>query len=317
MDRGERSAGHREAGVALVAVLWITALLALLAAGVGSSSRTALRLAGNAAEMAKARAIADGGVHQALFELSTRPGGDPAGDPIADAFWQNGGARMAGSIATDGDVTVRIQDEDGKLDVNAISLELWQGLLSAIGLDDEAARLLADRIGDFRDLDDEALPLGAEDADYVAAGRPQVAADRPFLMLSELRDVLGMTDEVYEQLRPHITVYADVDGLDPARASRRSLEALPGMTSEMAETITTTAPGSDPLAALADSSIGELDAYFLPSRELVFSITSEGRSEQGGRFVRQAIVALDGGGGRTLPFTLYAWRRGQSLSDDF
>ena len=280
-------------GFALVAVLWIIALLALLATGIGSSSRTDIRLAYNAAEQAKAKALADGGVHQALFELSINRKG---------LLWQNGMTSFRHPI-DGGGITVFIRDEDGKLDINVISLDLWRGLLSAIGLDDGAARVLADRIIDFRGPGDSATLRDNEESGYGNG-----AVGRPFLTIAELLDVPGMTSEIYRRLRPHITVYAEVEGLDPARASITSLKALPGMTQKIAEMIAMSPPGTNLLSTIPEDMIADIETYLLPSRELFFSIDALGVSEQGGQFVRKAIVALDGGG-RTLPLTVRAWQR--------
>lgn len=299
-----RSDGRRDRGLALVAVLWVITLLALLAAGVGSSSRTELRLAYNAVERAKAMALADAGIHHALFALLTGDG--EAGEDGSSAY----------RFALDGGgVGVLIRDEDGKIDVNAAPHALIHGLFLAVGLDDDGARMLADRILDFRDADSDAEPLGAEDADYVDAGRSEGAADRPFLAISEVADVLGMTGEIYRTIRPHITVFADADGIDPNRTTRTVLEALPGMTPEVADGFMASGPGDDPLIDLPADIVVDIEDYLLPSRELIFSIEAFAESERGGRFVREAIVALDGAG-RALPATVHLWRRGTPEAAD-
>jgi general secretion pathway protein K len=163
-------------GIALISVLWVTTLLAVMAASFASSARTEARLAYNHEERAKAEALADAGFHRAVFGLLDL---DPA------TAWRAGDAAYSFPVG-DGDVQVWIEDEDGKIDVNAASLELMAGLFMAVGLSDEEARLLADRIGDFRDSDSEPEPLGAEDDAYFSAGRAQGAADRPFATESEL-----------------------------------------------------------------------------------------------------------------------------------
>ena len=296
---------RRRRGMALIAVLWVSSLLALLAAGVGSSSRTDLRLAANLAERAKARAMADAGVHQALFRLLT---------DSEDQVWSQGVIRLEQAIG-DGAVRVAIRDEDAKLDLNVVSTELLRGLFLAVGLPDGEAAALADRIGDFRDEDSELSPLGAEDADYRAAGRPAGAADRPFLEVAELANVLGLTDPIYRRIKPYVTVYADIEGLDPTRAAGATLLALPGMTSRLAAYMTQQAALLDPdgggsPTALPAAAAEKIGTYLVPSRELMFSIDSLGTSAGGGRFLREAVVALDGGA-RELPFTLYAWRQGR------
>ena len=290
-------------GMALIAVLWITSLLALMAAGIGSSSRTAAKLAFNHVENTKARLSADAGVQQAVYGLLTETGVRP---------WQAGGVLNEAVNLNQTEVEIQIRDEDGKIDINVSAPELLQGLFAAAGLTEEQASGLAARLIDYRDKDSDPSPFGAEDADYIAAGRLDGAADRPFRHVAELRDVLGISDEIYRRVSPDLTIYSDAEGVDLFRASKNVLMALPGMTPETLETIlsvSTTPAENDPLLALPDELARPFEDYLLPSRELIFEIKAAGESAGGGRFSRTAIVALDGGRD-DLPFTIYAWTSG-------
>lgn len=298
--RAVRPIRQHPKGVALVAVLWITSLLALMAAGIGSSSRTSAKLAFNAVENTKARWLAEAGVQRAIFDLLT---------DARRQSWPAGGVQRY-ALPLEGDrVVIEIQDEDGKIDLNATSPEILEGLFGAIGLDPEQAAVLASRVVDFRDDDSETEPGGAEDEAYLAAGLVRGAADRPFWRIEELADVLGVTDAVYQRIRPNVTIYSDAEGVDPLRASATTLRALPGMTPEIEAAILESAAAEEPYLDLSDVDLAEVETYMLPSRELIFSIRSLGISEGGGRFVREAIIALDGGLG-DLPFTTYSWQRG-------
>jgi general secretion pathway protein K len=286
-------------GIALISVLWITGLLAVMAASFVSASRTEARLARNQLENAKAQALADAGVQRAALGLL-------ALDP--ERAWRADG-RIYRFALGEGEVQVSIRDEDGKIDLNEGPLELIAGLLIALDLEPEAAQALAERIGDFRDPDHDALPLGAEDPAYVAAGLAAGAADRPFVHEAELVRVLGMSEELYRRVRPHVTVHAGSDGLDFTRATRAVLEALPGITPEIVEGLLATGPFDDPLAAIEDDEVlAQIDLYWLPSREAVFTIRADASTRGGGRFVREAVIELDGTPER--PFLVHAWRRG-------
>jgi general secretion pathway protein K len=286
-------------GIALISVLWITGLLAVMAASFVSTSRTEARLARNQLENAKAQALADAGVQRAALGLL-------ALDP--ERAWRADG-RTYGFALGEGEVQVSIRDEDGKIDLNEGPLELIAGLLIALDLEPEAAQALAERIGDFRDPDHDALPLGAEDPAYVAAGLAAGAADRPFVHEAELVRVLGMSEELYRRVQPHVTVHAGSDGLDPTRATRAVLEALPGITPETVDRLLATGPFDDPLAAIEDDEVlAQIDLYWLPSREAVFTIRADASTRGGGRFVREAVIELDGTPER--PFLVHAWRRG-------
>jgi general secretion pathway protein K len=284
-------------GIALISVLWIAGLLAVMAGSFVSASRTEARLARNQLENAKAQALADAGVQRAALGLL-------ALDP--ERVWRADG-RVYGFALGEGEVQITIRDEDGKIDLNEGPLELLAGLFTALDLEPEAAQALAQRIGDFRDPDHDALPQGAEDPAYLAVGRGDGAADRPFVNEAELVRVLGVTEDVYRRIRPHVTVHAGVDGVDPTRATRAVLEALPGMTPAIVERLM--APDlDDPLAAIDDDEVLEqLDLYWLPSREAVFTVRAEASTPGGGRFVREAVIELDGSPER--PFLVHAWRQ--------
>jgi len=286
-------------GIALISVLWIATLLAVMAASFVSTSRTEARLARNQLENAKAQALADAGVQRAaLGLLELEP----------ERVWRADG-RIYSFALGEGDVAVSIRDEDGKIDLNEGPPELLTGLFTALGLEPEAAEALTERIVDFRDPDSEPLPLGAEDAAYQAAGLPDGAADRPFISVAELGRVLGMNGDLYERIRPHVTVHAGSDGVDPTRATRAVLEALPGVTPAVVERLLAADLDEDPLAAVDDDAVlAQIDLYWLPSREAVFTVRSEGRTAGGGRFVREAVIELDGSPER--PFLVHAWRQG-------
>ena len=153
---------------------------------------------------------------------------------------------------------------------------------------------MADRIGDFRDEDSEPEPLGAEDEAYLGAGLAQGAADQPFATESELLGVLGMTQSLYQQIRPYVTVYSGAEGIDPTRAPRPVLEALPGITPSVVEALLAAGREVDPFSVIEDQELlADLEEYIVPSRELMFTIRALGRTSGGGRFLRQAVIELD------------------------
>jgi general secretion pathway protein K len=286
-------------GIALISVLWVTGLIAVMAASFASSTRTEGRLAHNREENSKAEALADAGVHRAVFGLL---------DFDPETAWQAGDTVYAFSLG-EGEVQVRIEDESGKINLNGAPLQLLTGLFVALGLPEEDAQLMADRIGDFRDEDSEPEPLGAEDEAYFGAGLPEGVADRPFATESELLRVLGMTRRLYEQVRPYVTVYSGAEGIDPTRAPRPVLEALPGITPPVVEALLTAGRGVDPFSLIEDQLlVAALENYFIPSRDLVFTIRALGHTSGGGRFLRQAVIEL--GFSRERPFLVHAWSRG-------
>ncbi len=271
--------------MALVAVLWITGMLALLAAGVGSSGRLSSRLAFNGIDGAKARLLAEAGANRAIYDMLTTD---------VSRSWAADGSRRFMFDLDGNHITVQVRDEDGKIDLNAAPLDMLAGLLRHVGVEEAAARDLAQRISDRRD--------GSNASDE--------GVDRPFRQIAELATVPGMTEILVKRLRPHVTIYSEAEGIDPLRASTAVLMALPGMTPEILTAVRSDASSvDDALSALPSDLVAPFEDYLLPSRELVFEIRALAQTKEGGRFLLETVVGLDGGLIRQ-PFTTYLWRRG-------
>src|SRR5262245_31948315 len=63
----------KEHGVALIAVLWLLALLSIIAALLSSQTRSDARIARNTADQAVVRAAADAGIERAILDLISYP----------------------------------------------------------------------------------------------------------------------------------------------------------------------------------------------------------------------------------------------------
>ena len=285
-------------GIALISVLWITTLLAVIAASFTSSARTEGQLARNMVENAKAEALADGAVHRAVLGIL---------DLEPERAWRTDGTAYRIDYG-EGAVVVRIFDEDAKVDLNGAPPELLAGLFRLLGLDEDQAATLADRIVDYRDEDDEPGPDGAEDPEYFAAGREDGALDRMLVVEAELMGVLGMSEPLYQRLRPFVTVYSGAEGIDPSRASPEVLRAVPGMTPEFVAAIRAAGPDGDPFELIDDEALFDIEVYFVPSREIMFRVVAEARTAGGGVFVREAVLELSGV--PEQPFMVHAWYRG-------
>jgi general secretion pathway protein K len=214
----------RSAGIALVAALWLTVLLTVIASGFAFSMRGEALAARNALSRAQAEAAADGAVERTVFELS-RPRN------IAGAWVPDGEPRQW----QDGDIVLRATavDESSKIDLNAAPEPLLRGLLQQVGgLDADAAQHVVEAIADWKDADDLRRPNGAEAPDYKAADRKYVPSNAPFESVGELRRVLGVTPEVYAKVAGSLTVYSRQPGINATTASREVLLAIPGVTPE-------------------------------------------------------------------------------------
>ena len=207
-------------GVALVGVLWLLVLLSLIALNLSTGSRTELQLASNARLAASARHVAEAGVNWGVWSLMQA---DTAG------WLADGSVR---SLELDGvSVEVALFDEQGKIDLNEADPLLLVGLFESVGLSEREALAQADAILDWRDEDELLRPAGAEEEQYRAAGLLG-PANQPFEQVEELRQVLGMSEALYQQVLPALTLLSNKAEVNPMVAPREVLLALPGIRPE-------------------------------------------------------------------------------------
>ncbi len=213
MARRRTGAVNRERGFILVMVLWAIIVLSLMAAGFAAMTRAKIRTTAGHAELAAAEALADAGVNLALLSLM----GSKAALPASPRFAADGETRLC---VFDGGarLAIRIEDEAGKVDLNAAGEPALVALFVALGTGPETARSYAQRILDYRDGDREPRADGAEEAAYLAVGRLK-PKNAPFDTVEELEQVLGLPAEIARGARSYLTVTSRLNGIDPEKAA--------------------------------------------------------------------------------------------------
>ena len=296
-------APFRQRGVALVLVIWLAALLMVIASSFIFAARTDSLVIRNTLSMVRAEAVADAAVHRAVFETYRSDN--------APEIWKRDGAPREWSF--DGvSVVVELRDESAKIDVNTASDALLRGLLVSVGLEDGEADKLLDAILDWRDQDTLRRPNGAEEPEYRAAGLTYAPANSPFQAIEELQLVLGMRPDIYRRLAPLATVYSRQAGVYPNTAPREVLMAIPGMTSEVVDAYLERREAAR-AAGQPIPSFPEAGAYSGPPTSLIASIRATARLEDGTVFVRDAVALL-----RPTPqrqVTFLAWRAATAPDD--
>jgi general secretion pathway protein K len=221
-------AGRRnERGWALISVLWTTAMLGMMAAATQDLTVTSVRTERRALARDHLEDDLDAAVARAVLALD---------DSRVDQRWRVDGYPY--TFTYDGiPMTVSIQDEDGKFDLNEADDDTLAPLFQSAGMDANHAAQLADRIVEWRSeltSDDIHTLHGGSDADYAAAGLPWRPRHGDFQSVSELRLVLGMTPALFARIRPAITVYSRNDSPDEDVAPQIVLNALyPGNSTQV------------------------------------------------------------------------------------
>lgn len=149
-------------------------------------------------------------------------------DTRAEKRWRVDGVSRT-VVLDDIPVTLSIQDEGGKIDINASSRDVFVRLFQSVGLDPETASILADRILDWRESNNLAHLNGSTDEDYRANGSRFHPRHGPFQSVGEVKMVFGMTPEIFEKIRPALTVYSQSQNVNRQTAPREVLLTLPGM----------------------------------------------------------------------------------------
>ncbi|MGH8713291.1 MAG: general secretion pathway protein GspK [Casimicrobiaceae bacterium] len=284
-------------GIALVLVLWLTALLTVIAGSFAYAMRNEAQAARNTVSQAQARALADGAVARTVFELMrprTLPGVWTADGTVH--VWDDNGSRVAASAV----------DESGKIDLNAATDPLLRGLLQTAGqLDADTASRFVDVIGDWKDADELRRPNGAEASDYRAAGLTYKPANAAFETVAELQRVLGMTPALYARLAGSLTVHSGAAAINPQFASRTVLMALPGATDAIVDTYV--AQRAAALAARQPLPVLPLGGAGVPVN--VWRVRAEVTAPDGVVFVRESVQRPNPD--PRHPLTVLEWQEGE------
>lgn len=170
----------RPAGFALVAVLWLIAILAL-------ASVTTLRVISFDMQLATAKVHGSRAYH--LAEMGIAIGSNAIiqrDDPLLHRIDE----------ANNEEYHVSLHSEGARFNINSLVLSEDKTLLRSIfihwGLDLDSAQALTDAFTDWVDGDDEVALNGAEIKEYEKLGRINQPFNRPFYDVAEMSLVLGM-----------------------------------------------------------------------------------------------------------------------------
>lgn len=218
-------------GFALLAALWLLVAFSLASLALSASARSRRLAAANLTEWGRAQAAAGAGIEELRQRLALRL---EATAPAPLDPWQGVDSLLRDTLELgDGGARalVRAHDVGVALNLNRAGEEELRRLFVALRVDAGAADRLAQAIADWRDPDDLHRLRGAERDAYLAAGAAALPRNAPFQTLAELLDVRGMTPELYDRVRPHLTLLGSGQ-INVNLADRPVLLALPGFTEE-------------------------------------------------------------------------------------
>lgn len=293
---------QNERGFALVLTLVVTALLVAVAAEFIHGVYVDTSLQRNYVNLQQASLMADSGAKGGIELLRTlRQSGDATA--LLQAL-----ERPLELEDEKGKISVTMEEENGKLNLNAVSefhdqarrrLLRLQGLPEGIG----------DAVADWVDPDQDPRPDGAEAPYYQALSAPYLPRDGRMETFGEVGLIRGLSPALAQKLTPHATVYGADWAIDVNAAPVPVLMALhDDMTEELARAVVeqrrqkpftsigelATVPGMDRIA--------NSPGMQLSVRGATFRLVSRATVGEAVRIV-EAVVGLDG-----MQPTYHYWR---------
>ena len=225
----------KQQGVALIMVLLAMALVVMLASGMTQQQNIRVFKAGHYLAQQQGQSIALGAeafARQILIGDFEEDKEDSLMVDSLDEFWAMNAAILP--LDANGVAEVQIDDLGGRINLN--DLVSANGQLDSITKDRITRLLIAlditgisvDALVDWIDPNDQTISAyGAEDGQYLMAEPGFRAANQPFVSVSELRLIEGMTEEIYVVLRPHVaTLPVSGLGINVNTASAEVLMSL-------------------------------------------------------------------------------------------
>ncbi|MBN2033883.1 MAG: general secretion pathway protein GspK [Deltaproteobacteria bacterium] len=216
--------------MALLLVLWVLAVLTVIVAEFCRTMRTEVGIAYNYKEMTQASYSARAGVQMALLQIirtiaapSAALTGDSPGEASKIDWRLNTDIPATGPY--EGRITIRIDNEGGKVNINLADHMLLRLAVSGLDLTEDEESVIVDSIMDWRDRDGTRRLNGAENEYYRSLATPYVCKNDDFDSISELLLVRGVTSEIFfGKLSERVTVY-------PSRkTAEKKLGLKPGST---------------------------------------------------------------------------------------
>jgi general secretion pathway protein K len=246
-----------ERGIALFLVLWVMALLTVIAGEFCYFVRTEANITRNFKEETQTYYIAMSGLSFAIGELVVnelvpRQVKAPDGKEEQEDIRLRINTDIPAIPFGDGQFKVERENESGKVNLNKAGAPLLKMMLSNFEIDDANKNIIVDSIMDWRDKDSLRLPNGAEDDYYLSLPQPYKSKNGDFTSIEELLLVRGVTSGIfYGGLKDMVAIYQDKEtGLDNRiiakfdfdkininAASPRMLRALPRMTEDVVQAI--------------------------------------------------------------------------------
>jgi len=247
--------GRQQQGVALITIMLVVVIATVLGVSMSTDQHFAVNRARTFFDQGIVRQYALGGeelarqiLHQDFIEA-----------PLTDHLDENWAAKDLRFEFEQGEIELLIEDLNSRLNLNSLAIEgegrrLAKDRLTSLFAEQGLDATYIDRVLDWVDQNNSVSALGAEDFAYLGLERPYRAANGPMADLSELRLILEMDAEKFDQIVPFVAAIADPNAkININTASPQVLQAIaPGLSLSAAESIAAGRDSDGPFQSLND-----------------------------------------------------------------
>ncbi len=198
-------ASNQRAFAVIIALVAVT-MLTMLAGAFAYAMKIETRLAANTNDDEQFYWIGRGGVDRACWWLSLE-----ANQPFSSLqqYWAGGpgegpetngplaGESLSGFVIGEGTVSLKMTEQESKININSVDNNLLQQVLSLQGADASSISVVSDSILDWISPGDSPRPGGAKSDYYLSLDPPYYAKDAPIDNLDELTLVKGVTRAMF------------------------------------------------------------------------------------------------------------------------
>jgi len=237
-----------EKGIALLMVLWVLTILLVLVFSFSFMTSTDTYSTLSFKERAENKFLAEAGMERGIMELFYRNINKKQAIVLeGKEVWKIDGTSYKSQMG-EGEYSVSITDEAGKININGITdatSDILRNLFKNLGIPEEEVNTIVDSILDWKDPDDLRHLNGAESDYYMSLPTPYKAKNANFDTLEELLLVKGMTPEILygngekKGVIDLLTVNSNLNmtKININAAPKGVLIAIPGITPEIADGI--------------------------------------------------------------------------------
>ena len=193
-------------GFAVIVALVAVTVLSILAGALAVFMKVENQLAQNGNDDEKLMWIGRAGVERACWILAQ----EPPGPSSLQQIWAGGpgvgpetnspltGVTLDNFPVGDGSVSLKIIEQESKININRADTPLLNQVLTTMGVDASAISVVADSIQDWIDTDDATRPAGAESDYYQGLTPAYYAKNAPMDDIEELQLIKGVTPLMFK-----------------------------------------------------------------------------------------------------------------------